>query len=98
MASATQPSPVAAPSPSTATHAFAEAKSEGTTAVESPVLEEATKPAPASESLEKVPEKFFVVKSLTIEDLERSLQTGVWATQAHNEDALNKAYQVSFNY
>ena len=46
------------------------------------------------ESLEKVKEKFFVVKSLTIEDLERSVQTGVWATQAHNEDALNKAYRV----
>lgn len=97
-ASATQASPVTAPFPSTAAHAFTEAKSEGTTAVESPVLEEATKPALASESVEKAPEKFFVVKSLTIEDLERSLQTGVWATQAHNEDALNKAYQVSFNY
>ena len=44
--------------------------------------------------IEKVKEKFFVVKSLTIEDLERSVQTGVWATQAHNETALNKAYQV----
>ena len=43
---------------------------------------------------EKVKEKYFVVKSLTIEDLERSVQTGVWATQAHNEAALNKAYQV----
>lgn len=42
-----------------------------------------------------VPEKYFVVKSLTTEDLERSLQTGIWATQAHNETTLNKAFKVS---
>jgi RNA recognition motif-containing protein len=46
------------------------------------------------EPVEKVKEKFFVVKSLTVEDLERSVHSGIWATQAHNEDALNKAYQV----
>jgi YT521-B-like domain/RNA recognition motif. (a.k.a. RRM, RBD, or RNP domain) len=43
----------------------------------------------------KVKEKFFVVKSLTVEDLELSVRTGIWATQAHNEASLNKAYQVS---
>jgi hypothetical protein len=48
---------------------------------------------PASQ--EKVKEKYFVVKSLTAEDLERSVQSGVWATQAHNEAALSKAYEVS---
>lgn len=46
------------------------------------------------EALEKVKEKFFVVKSLTVEDLERSVASGIWATQAHNETALNEAYQV----
>lgn len=46
------------------------------------------------EPLEKVKEKFFVVKSLTVEDLERSVASGIWATQAHNEAALNGAYQV----
>ena len=45
--------------------------------------------------LEKVKEKFFIVKSLTIEDLERSVSSGIWATQAHNEASLNKAYEVS---
>lgn len=45
----------------------------------------------------KVKEKFFVVKSLTVEDLELSVRTGIWATQAHNEASLNKAYQVSFS-
>ena len=42
----------------------------------------------------KVAEKYFVVKSLTIEDLDLSVRNGIWATQAHNEAALNKAYKV----
>jgi len=48
-----------------------------------------------AEVVEKVKEKFFVVKSLTVDDLERSVLSGVWATQSHNEAALNKAFQVS---
>lgn len=39
-------------------------------------------------------DKFFVVKSLTVEDLELSVRNGIWATQSHNEEALNKAYEV----
>jgi hypothetical protein len=39
-------------------------------------------------------DKFFVVKSLTVESLELSVHSGVWATQSHNETTLNKAYQV----
>lgn len=47
-------------------------------------------------SLNKIAkEKFFVVKSLTVEDLERSVSSGIWATQAHNETSLNLAFQVS---
>ncbi|RSM16538.1 hypothetical protein BHE90_006731 [Fusarium euwallaceae] len=38
-------------------------------------------------------DKFFILKSLTVEDLELSVRTGIWATQAHNEDALNTAFQ-----
>ncbi|KIX00422.1 uncharacterized protein Z518_10561 [Rhinocladiella mackenziei CBS 650.93] len=49
------------------------------------------------EAIEKVKEKFFVVKSLTVEDLERSVQSGIWATQAHNEHALNHAYRAAEN-
>lgn len=45
----------------------------------------------------KIPEKFFILKSLTLEDLESSLATKSWATQPHNEDALNKAYEDSDN-
>lgn len=39
-------------------------------------------------------DKFFIVKSLTVEDLELSVRNGVWATQSHNDEALNKAYEV----
>lgn len=48
-----------------------------------------------SEGLPK--DKFFVVKSLTVEDLELSVRNGIWATQSHNEEALNKAYEVCQN-
>lgn len=40
-------------------------------------------------------DKFFVVKSLTVEDLELSVRNGIWATQSHNEEILNKAYKVN---
>ena len=49
----------------------------------------------AQPAVAKVKEKFFVVKSLTVEDLELSVRNGIWATQAHNEAALNMAYEVS---
>jgi hypothetical protein len=39
-------------------------------------------------------DKFFILKSLTVEDLKLSVRNGVWATQSHNEEALNKAYKV----
>ncbi len=41
-----------------------------------------------------VPDKYFIMKSLTVEDMELSVRNHIWATQAHNEDALNKAYKV----
>ncbi|KAF2429920.1 hypothetical protein EJ08DRAFT_264540 [Tothia fuscella] len=47
--------------------------------------------------LEKVNEKFFIVKSLTLQDLEQSVLNGVWATQSHNEEALNKAFEAAEN-
>ncbi|TQS37893.1 hypothetical protein Golomagni_01616 [Golovinomyces magnicellulatus] len=42
-------------------------------------------------------DRFFVVKSLTIEDLELSVSNGIWATQAHNEKLLNEAFRNSDN-
>jgi RNA recognition motif-containing protein len=37
-------------------------------------------------------ERFFIVKSLTAQDLEASVRNGIWATQSHNEKSLNEAY------
>ncbi|KAL6716281.1 hypothetical protein ACLMJK_005847 [Lecanora helva] len=41
----------------------------------------------------KVTDRYFVMKSLTVEDMELSVRNCIWATQAHNEEALNKAYE-----
>ncbi|KAK3310316.1 YT521-B-like domain-containing protein [Chaetomium strumarium] len=42
-------------------------------------------------------DRFFILKSLTVEDLELSVQTNVWATQSHNEETLNSAFKTSDN-
>ena len=43
---------------------------------------------------QQVSDKYFIMKSLTVEDMELSVRNKIWATQAHNEEALNKAYEV----
>lgn len=53
--------------------------------------------ASQSQSAHRVPEKYFIVKSLTVQDLESSIRTGIWATQSHNETVLNDAYQNADN-
>ncbi|RMY09171.1 hypothetical protein D0867_08802, partial [Hortaea werneckii] len=45
----------------------------------------------------EVPEKFFILKSLTVQDLEASVRNGMWATQSHNEEVLNEAYENTEN-
>jgi hypothetical protein len=60
------------------------------TEVEAEQSEEVKEGGPA----QKPRESFFVVKSLTVDDLEMSVRNGIWATQSHNEAALNKAYEV----
>ncbi|KAF7552193.1 hypothetical protein G7046_g7494 [Stylonectria norvegica] len=42
-------------------------------------------------------DKFFILKSLTVEDLDLSVRTGIWATQSHNEEALNNAFKTVDN-
>ncbi|KAM0322858.1 hypothetical protein ACHAQA_009199 [Verticillium albo-atrum] len=42
-------------------------------------------------------DKFYILKSLTEEDLELSVRTGIWATQSHNEETLNKAFKAVEN-
>lgn len=44
---------------------------------------------------ERAANRYFVLKSLTVEDLEISWQSGIWATQTHNEESLNRAFEVS---
>ncbi|ETS61255.1 hypothetical protein PaG_05219 [Moesziomyces aphidis] len=39
--------------------------------------------------------RFFILKSLRADDLERSIETGYWATQPHNEAVLDQAYRNS---
>lgn len=54
------------------------------------------KPVPIDVSAQK--DRFFILKSLTVEDLELSVRTGIWATQSHNEDVLNGAFRVGHCY
>ncbi|UNI15007.1 hypothetical protein JDV02_001582 [Purpureocillium takamizusanense] len=42
-------------------------------------------------------DRFFILKSLTMEDLDLSVSTGIWATQSHNEEALNSAFKGADN-
>lgn len=67
-----------------------DAPSEPTPNSESPGKEQDEKPVDTSS-------KYFIVKSLTLQDLELSVRNGIWATQSHNEDSLNKAFQVSYS-
>ncbi|KAI9808258.1 MAG: hypothetical protein M1825_004715 [Sarcosagium campestre] len=48
-------------------------------------------------AIEPTKDKYFVVKSLTVEDLELSVRNGHWATQSHNEASLNRAWESSKN-
>lgn len=43
-------------------------------------------------------DRFFILKSLTVEDLELSVQSGTWATQSHNEEKLGLAFKVRKDY
>lgn len=51
----------------------------------------------ANEPSERASEKYFIVKSLTVQDLEASVRNGIWATQSHNETLLNRAYDEADN-
>ncbi|CAE6519954.1 unnamed protein product [Rhizoctonia solani] len=41
------------------------------------------------------PKRYFILKSLTEFDLKISVDRGLWATQAHNESTLDRAYHTS---
>lgn len=40
-----------------------------------------------------MPEKFFILKSLTLHDLEVGVRNRTWVTQSHNEAALSHAFR-----
>ena len=85
-------SPAATPEPSTIT---AEERS-SPTIVGSSAPDSSTRTPESSTSAsasDRALERFFIVKSLTVQDLESSVRNGVWATQAHNEGTLNRAYE-----
>ena len=46
----------------------------------------------------KTEEKYFIMKSLTLEDLDASVRSGSWATQSHNEATLDSAFKVGYPY
>ncbi|KAJ7100499.1 YT521-B-like domain-containing protein [Mycena epipterygia] len=41
------------------------------------------------------PQRFFILKSHTKDDLDLSVRTGLWATQRHNESTLDRAFRTS---
>ncbi|KAL7914688.1 YT521-B-like domain-containing protein [Trichoderma velutinum] len=53
--------------------------------------------ATSSEGAVKHHDRFFILKSLTVDDLELSVRTGIWATQSHNEETLNGAFRQCNN-
>lgn len=91
--SATATTPVSA---SSASAAQSPAIPKPTSTTEETEEQASEKPIVGSDAAQgaKVPEKYFIVKSLTLQDLDLSVRNGVWATQSHNEEALNRAYQV----
>ncbi|KAJ5946221.1 Nucleotide-binding alpha-beta plait [Penicillium verhagenii] len=53
------------------------------------------RPVPPLDDGTRSSDRYFVVKSLTVEDLELSKQSGIWATQSHNETNLNQAFKTT---
>lgn len=52
---------------------------------------------PSTSSKAPANSRYFVCKSLTVEDLQATTRYGMWATQSHNQKTFNKAFEVSTN-
>lgn len=61
---------------------------------ESPAIGHCKLPLGAAVSAPQSQNRFFILKSLTLEYLQRSVTTGIWATQTQNEQILAEAYEV----
>lgn len=68
--------------------------SSGDNELPSPVVQRRLSKSKGSDNRLGHRDRFFILKSLTLEDLELSVRTGVWATQSHNEESLNEAFKV----
>lgn len=53
------------------------------------------KPSSSQTVLRSTKDRYFIMKSLTKEDLAWSVTNKVWATQPHNEATLNDAFRVN---
>lgn len=87
------PAPTTSQKPSSQTSVIVDGSGKsgarGTTGYEAERAAAAATPAAAKS------DRYFILKSLTVEDLELSVRTGIWATQSHNEETLNNAFKVS---
>ncbi|KAJ6262381.1 hypothetical protein Dda_3189 [Drechslerella dactyloides] len=81
-----------APATEISDSAEANPESEGAPEADTPV-----KPREIGFTTKKAKERYFIVKSLTLEDLDTSVSNGIWATQTHNELALNEAFLSAEN-
>lgn len=78
------------PAQSEASHDDAHSEGRGN----SPVVNQSAKARPSAKEAHGQRDKFFILKSLTMEDLELSVTTGIWATQSHNEGTLCNSFKV----
>lgn len=60
-------------------------------------LSESGAPRSPDVSRSSSPDRYFVCKSLTIEDLHASVRLGLWDTQSHNITIFNNAFKVRFS-
>ncbi|KAJ1559230.1 hypothetical protein HK405_011505, partial [Cladochytrium tenue] len=54
-------------------------------------------PQPSATDMSRCKDRYFIVKSLSDEDLQTSVRLGYWATQFKNEAVLNRAFENSDN-
>ncbi|CAK4032290.1 YT521-B-like splicing factor [Lecanosticta acicola] len=53
--------------------------------------------SPCRQTRATADDRFFILKSMTKEDIHESLRTGVWETQTHNERPLAEAFESASN-
>ncbi|KAH6604773.1 hypothetical protein Trco_006480 [Trichoderma cornu-damae] len=80
----------------TRSKAAAAAKVDGASATATPDRADGPAAVPSG-GAEPYHDRFFILKSLTVGDLELSVRTGIWATQSHNEETLSNAFKQCNN-